>query len=294
MDTLFREAVSAIDAGDLAALDRLLAAHPGLVRERLTEPGDWLRDQVGGALEGFFADPYLLWFVAEDPVRNGRLPDNIAQVAQRIVDAARREAPGSLAQQLDEALPLVAWSGVARTCGVQIALLDVLIDAGASPLGNANNALVNGHFDAAAHLIERGDPLTLPSALCLGRWADVERLAPEADARNRQFGYILAALNGRAEAVARMLALGVDLNAPSQDLYSHATALHHAVCSGSLETVRTLVEAGADRSVPDTAFHGTALGWAEHYVGEQPGARQYAAIADYLRVGHHCSSTPPG
>lgn len=31
LDPLFREAVSAIDAGDVSALERLLAAHPSLV-----------------------------------------------------------------------------------------------------------------------------------------------------------------------------------------------------------------------------------------------------------------------
>jgi hypothetical protein len=34
-DPLFRQAVSAIDAGDVIALERLLTAHPRLVRERL-------------------------------------------------------------------------------------------------------------------------------------------------------------------------------------------------------------------------------------------------------------------
>ena len=65
----------------------------------------------------------------------------------------------------------------------------------------------------------------------------------------------------------------------SPDLYSHATALHHAVSSGSLETVVTLVDAGADIALRDTAYDGTPLGWAEHSHG-QP---RYDAIAGYLR-----------
>src|SRR5215471_8577543 len=91
LDQLFREAVSAIDAGDVPTLDRLLSAHPRLVRERLDEPGDWLREKVGGALDGFFQKPYLLWFVAEDPVRNGTLPRNIAEVTRALIHATRRE-----------------------------------------------------------------------------------------------------------------------------------------------------------------------------------------------------------
>src|SRR5262249_39787913 len=149
-----------------------------------------------------------------------------------------------------------SWSWIARECGVQIALLDVLLDAGASPGGNPNNALVNGNFAAAEHLVERGATLTLATALCLERWDDVRRLAQTADAREKQFGFILAALNGKAEALRQVIALGVDLNAPSSDLYAHATALHHAVCSGSLEAVQTLVEAGADLRAKDTAYHG--------------------------------------
>jgi hypothetical protein len=73
LDACFREAVSAIDAGNIDALERLVTATPALVRERLASPGAWLRDKVDGALDGFFERPYLLWFVA-DPVRNGTLP----------------------------------------------------------------------------------------------------------------------------------------------------------------------------------------------------------------------------
>src|SRR5438128_7269921 len=131
LDPLFREAVTAIDAGDTAALERLISKHPRLLRDRLGSPGAWLRDKVGGALDGFFQQPYLLWFVAEDPVRNGKLPGNIARVTRAIIQGAQREGVGSLQEQLDYALRLVAWSGVARECEVQIELIDLLVDAGA-------------------------------------------------------------------------------------------------------------------------------------------------------------------
>jgi hypothetical protein len=130
---LFREAVAAMDAGRQEALGRLLAAHPRLVHERLDEPGPWLTDRA--AVQGLFQRPYLLWFVAEDPVRNGTLPANIADIARTIVQAAQREHVASLREQLDHALRLVCWSEIARECGVQIELIDVLVDAGASPDG---------------------------------------------------------------------------------------------------------------------------------------------------------------
>src|SRR3954470_3635454 len=72
LDSRFQIAVAAIDAGDIATLERVIAETPALVRDRLDEPGFWLRDVVGTALDGFFHEPYLLWFVAEDPVRHGR------------------------------------------------------------------------------------------------------------------------------------------------------------------------------------------------------------------------------
>ena len=287
LDTLFHQAVSAMDAGDLATLERLLTEHPRLVRDRLDSPGAWLRDKVGDALDGFFQRPYLLWFVAEDPVRNGQLPGNIAQVARTILQAAKREGVDSLQEQLDYALRLVAWSWIARKHNVQIDLIDVLIDAGASP-GDAitHDALVNGNFAAAERLVERGAKLTLATALCLERWDDVARLARTASARDKQVGLVLAALRGKTEALVRLLALGVDVNAYSTEIYTHATALHHAVSSGSLDAVKVLVEAGADLDTKDRAWNGTPLTWAEHFTSEakrEDAGKAYPEIAAYLR-----------
>jgi hypothetical protein len=275
LDAIFQRAVSAIDAGDVRELEQLVALNPRLVRERLNAPGAWLRDKVGSALDGFFQRPYLLWFVAEDPVRNGRLPGNIADVARMIVRAAEREGVETLRDQIDYALRLVSWSWIARDCHVQIALIDVLIDAGAALDRNAENALVNGNFAAAEHLVARGAPVSLATALCLGRWDDVRRLGPTASAEDKQFGLVLAALKGRADAVTKVIDLGVDLNVPCATLYSHATALHHAVYSGSLDAVKVLVEAGADLDTKDTIYEGTPLGWAEY--GKQ------VEIAEFLR-----------
>jgi hypothetical protein len=286
LDTHFRYAVSAIDAGDIVTLQRLVTANPALVRDRLASPGAWLRDTIGGALDGFFQRPYLLWFVAEDPVRNGKLPGNIAAVARAIIDAARHEAVSTLQEQLDYALTLVSWSWIARQSGVQIDLIDVLVDAGAVTDGNPNNALVNGNFSAADHLVKRGAKLTLAAALCLGR-DEVDRLLTTASEDQKQFSFVLSALNGKADALRRMIRVGVDLNAPSANLYSHGTPLHHAVSSGSLEAVEVLVEAGAELGTKDSAWGGTPLGWAEHYLSEGQGDRrgkQYSEIAAYLRA----------
>src|SRR5581483_3404707 len=188
IDQLFQEAVALIGAGDVPALERLLAEHPELARERLADPGPWLRDKIGGALDGFFKDPYLLWFVSEDVPVHGGLPKNIAAVTRAILRSAQG-APG-LQEQLDSALRLVCWSGVAQRCGVQIELIDTLLDAGASPHGGPNNALVNCHVAAAEHLVARGAELTLASAVCLGWWDDARRLATTATAAEKQFALV--------------------------------------------------------------------------------------------------------
>src|SRR5215813_9992509 len=180
IDQLFCQAIALIDAGNQSELEHFLAANPMVAQERLTEPGPLLCDKYGGKLPDFFQRPYLLWFVAEDPIRAGRLPNNIAQMAHAIIESVQRENPANLQEQVDYALRLVSWSTVARKCGVQIELIDVLADAGASLAGNPDNALVNGNIAAAEHLVRRGSPLTLGTALCLERWPDVQRLAAAA------------------------------------------------------------------------------------------------------------------
>lgn len=284
-NALFQQAIAAIDAGDAERLTRLLDEHPDLAGERLEHPGDWLRDRVGAALDGFFSRPYLLWFLAEDPVRAGVLPPNAAQLARVVIDAARRHRPETLQAQLDEGLPLVCWSWIARQCGVQVALIDVLLDAGAKAQGNPENALVNGNVEAARHLIGRGAPFSLGAALCLERWEDADRLAASAEPEDLQFALVLTALRGQAEGVRRAIRFGADPDQRCPDLYGHASPLHHAVSSGSIEAVRVLVESGADLTPRDTAWQATPLGWAEYYPRENPGderSGRYLAIARYL------------
>jgi peptide-methionine (S)-S-oxide reductase len=286
LDSLFCEAVSAFDAGDVTTLERLLAAHPRLVRDRLETPGAWLRDKVGGALDGFFKQPYLLWFVAEDPVRTGMMPRNIAQVTRAIVQAAQREGVDTLPEQLRFALHLAVCSPVGREDGLQRELIDALIDAGASADGATLDCLVCCNLAASEQLLERGAGLTLPTALCLGRWDDVSQLAQTAGAEEKEIALAAAALNGKAQALATLIDLGVDLNAYSSGFYTHATPLHRAVCSGSLDAVQVLVEAGSELGTKDRAWNATPLGWAMHYQQAKKGeedAKRHAEIAAYLR-----------
>jgi catechol 2,3-dioxygenase-like lactoylglutathione lyase family enzyme len=272
LDPLFREAVSAIDAGDVSALNRLLAANPRLVRDRI----DCYENNGEKDGEEYFRQPYLLWFIAENPIRNGKLPGNIAQVTQAILRAMDRERVDSLREQIDYALALVCSGKVARECGVQRELIDVLADAGADPNGALVPALAHREIEAVERLLERGAGLTLLAAACTGRADDFTRLAREASAGDRQTALAGAALYGRADALAALIDLGVDLNAYNPlGFHAHGTALHHAVDSGSLEAVKVLVEAGADLGTEDRLFHATPLGWADYL--------QRTEIAAYLR-----------
>ncbi len=295
LDGGFRKAVTFIDAGNAAELRTLLAEQPELTRKRLTAPGSWLREKLGDALQGFFKEPYLLWFVAEDPVRQGSLPPNIAAIARIIIEAARSQPGSRFQEQIDHALRLVAWSWIARDSGVQIPLIDVLLDAGASIDGNAlyegrfgsnvDAAIYNRNLAAAEHLLQRGGALTFTTALSLNRWADVDRLAPTVSQEEKLGAFVQVALHGNAEAIRRMLALGVPATTVSGRMQSHGTALHHAVWSGNLDAVRALVEAGADLARRDTIHDGTPLAWAlyaERNQQDADQARKYREIAEYL------------
>jgi hypothetical protein len=69
---------------------------------------------------------------------------------------------------------------------------------------------------------------------------------------------------------------------------SHGTALHHAVCSGSLDAVKALVEAGADLTRRVTVYDGTPLSWAKYGAqlqknGDDSTAKEFTQIIEYVR-----------
>lgn len=260
----FGAALSAIDAGDLDALQHVLAEDPQVVTERM---------DYG---EGYFRRPYLLWFVADNPVRNGVVPPNIAALAGAIITAAAHAEVASRREQLDYTLGLVCSGRVTRECGVQRELIDTLVDAGADPDPALLGALAHKETDAAERLIERGATMTLTAAVCTDRDADVARLARGAGEQERRIALAAAALYGQAQTLRLLHQLGVDVNGYGPpEFHPHATALHHAVDSGSLDAVTMLVEAGARLDVKDRVYHAVPHEWAAHL--NQP------EIADYLR-----------
>ncbi|MDX2192397.1 MAG: ankyrin repeat domain-containing protein [Gemmatimonadales bacterium] len=255
-------AVAALDAGDARALADELDRHPALARDRSPD-GD-----------GYFARPFLLWYVAENPVRRGTLPTTIVACAARIVAAAQAQGAPTLPAQLDGALGLVCSGRVPRECGVQRELIDLLWRAGADLRGALLPALAHAELDAVRHLLRRGAPQTLPVAAGLGDVAAVQALVRLASDAERHLAVVAAAMLGEASALRALLAHGapVDGFGPA-GFHAHATALHQAVASGNADVVRLLVDAGAAPGVRDRVHDGRPLDWATHL-----GARAAAAL----------------
>jgi peptide-methionine (S)-S-oxide reductase len=238
---MFAEAVAAIDAGDLAAIAAL--------------PPELLHEREENGRDDYFARPYLLWYVAENPIRNGTLPANIVAVTRLLLE---RGAAGR-----DYALGLVVSGRVPRECGVQLELIDALVEGGADP-NCLESALAHHETAAAQRLLERGARETLVASVCLGRPFDLGPHSPE----ERQVALAGAALHGRADAVRALAAAGADVNAfLPESWHPHCTPLHAAVLSRDQATFDALLAAGADRSVKDRIHDGTADDWVRYVWG---------------------------
>lgn len=261
-DPEFRRAVDLLDAGDAEGLRAHLRTHPDLVSLRVRFEGG-----------NYFTDPTLLEFVAENPVRRDRLPPNVVEVARVVLDAGAETDRASV----NATLALVCSGRVARECGVQLALVELLCDHGADPDAGMRPALAHGEFDAVDALARRGARVDLVVASATGRAGDASRTLPASDGAARHLALALAAQHGHADVVRLLLDAGEE---PSRynpaECHSHSTPLHQAALAGHEEVVRVLVERGARLDVRDILFHGTPLDWAEH-AGK-------TAVAAYLRV----------
>jgi ankyrin repeat protein len=269
----FESAADAVVDGELDALRALLRANPELVRARSARPHH----------------ATLLHYISANGVEDERqrTPPNAVAVAKLLLEGgadpnARADAYGGRCTVLS----LLVSSTPPAAAGLQVALVDALVDAGASvePLGVGAwtsplmTALAFGFRETAEALVRRGAQVdTLPLAAGLGRVDEVARMLPTSSAEERHRALAVAAQHGHVTIVNRLLDAGEDPNRfnPS-GLHAHSTPMHQAALVGHLDVVRALIERGARLDVRDKIYDGTPLGWAIH--GGQ------SAVADYLRA----------
>jgi len=257
-DEEFRRAINLIDAGNCSALKRWLDSHPRL----LSDAVPLTTNQSGD----YFAQPKLLWFIAENPVRTGTLPANIVDITELLIALTKQAGVTTLQEDLVTTLALVASGRIARETGHQQQLLETLTQAGADPNGAVLAALGHRETTAASHLLRAGAKLTLCLAAGLNRINDVIRQAPKGTRDDLQEALTIAAFNGHADIVAILLRHGADpVPHNPNHLHPHATPLHVAIDAGSLETVKVLIAAGANIQARDKIHGATATNWARHF-----------------------------
>lgn len=287
--TALGEARCLLLEGAVEELLGLFALDPSLVETRW--PG------VEAPYDGYFHRATLLHHVAGNPLI-APLPPNTAEVAMvlldagAVVDAATRAGPSQPHDLGWTTLGLVASSAEARTAGVQVPLLDLLLDRGADP-GARNGgclmgALYYGETAAAERLARAGAPLDLVAAAGVGdvgrlatflagggeAWARASRLVhysrvpwPDGADKGTTVRHVLgmalvyAALHGRAGALSLLLEAGADPD--HRPPFDHGgTALHWAVMGDRPESVRILLAGGADPEARDADHGATPAGWA--------------------------------
>ncbi len=253
---LFRQAVQALDAGDLPGLEALLDEHPSLVGYRC---------HAGAPYEqGYFAGATLLHHVAGNPDR-GSLPRNILDVARLLIHRGFDPAVA------EHTIGLLLTSKRASEAGVALPLVDLLLAAGAKFDLDAPDVLgmplLNVAPATAEALVRRGARMDVRHAAALGRIEALQALLAAAPAAPGLLEEALAyaCIRGQAAAATLLLrhgAKGDVLVAPGGQ--TPRTALHEAANRGHLDLVRILLGAGASAAIVEPRWAGTAAGWAAH------------------------------
>lgn len=271
----FEAAVDAIVGGDLATLEKLLTENPELVRARST------RDHRST----------LLHYVSANGVEDFRqkTPKNTVEITKLLLKfGADVNAESDAYGGRSTTLGLTATSCHPEEAGVQLALLDVLIEHGAvidlDDRGSAVNAcLQNGRGPAAEFLANRGARLDLEGAAGVGRLDIVAgffesdgSLRASASPEQMKDAFAWACEFGRTNVVDFLLTKGIDVEARLR--HHGQTGLHWAAWGGHVGTIKLLLERGATVDVRDEAHGGTALEWAIYAWGNSP---EKAGRGDY-------------
>jgi ankyrin repeat protein len=290
--SLFESAVDAIVGGHLETLETLLRENPELVRTRSSREHH----------------STLLHYVSANGVEDFRqkTTKNIVAITKLLLDAgadvnAESDAYGGRSTTLG----LTATSCHPEAAGVQLPLMDLLIDRGAiidgPDTGSAvNGCLHNGRSEAAEFFANRGARLDLEAAAGVGRldvvksfFDDAGGLKPAATRQQLLDGFTWACEFGRTSVVEFMLAHGIEVNAK---LKGGETGLHWAAYEGHADTLRLLLARGAGVDAIDDTYRGTPLGWALYGWGNTgPGERErrayYETIALLVRAGARVDSS---
>jgi hypothetical protein len=259
----FEQAAEAVIAGDTSTLTRGLAENPNLIRARST--------RVHRAT--------LLHYIAANGFEDYRQKTsaNAVEIAKILLDAGAEVDATSDSYGQDTTLLLVATSIHPKRAGLQIALMQLLLDRGAAADG-VNACLGNGRPEAAEFLAQHGAPLDLEAAAGLGRLDLVQQLLNEATPVQINRGLWWASEYGRDQVVDFLLNNGADLRAGEN---TGQTALHWAIVGGQLETVKLLLKRGASLEARNQ-YGGTALGHARWCVANSDSGFDYAAIVKLL------------
>lgn len=238
----FEAAVDAIVSGDAATLKKLLRDHPELARGRST------REHRST----------LLHYVSANGVEDFRqkTPKNIVEIAKILLDAgADVNATSDAYGGGSTALGLVATSLHPERAGVQIPLLELLLERGAKmeqpgtdgqpAFGRIKGCLANGQGEAARFFANRGAHMDLEEAAGVG-WLDIVRnyfddngaLRPEATRQQLESGFLYACGYGHTNVVEFLLERGVDPGLQNED---GQTGLHWAAMFGHPDTVKLLL-----------------------------------------------------
>jgi hypothetical protein len=255
----FEAAADAIVNGDAETVRKLLAEHPELVRARST------REHRST----------LLHYVAANGVEDFRqkTPKNIVEIENLLLDAgAGVDAESDAYGGGCTTLALVATSCHPEQAGVQMALLQTLLDRGArfdQPSAGGNDqsivhaCIANGQPGAARFFADLGAPLDLESAAAMGR-VDVLRnyldesgkRPPHPDRKQIESAFLYACGNGSATAAEFLLGWGIELTARNED---GQTGLHCAAWGAHIDVIGFLIERGAPVNAKDNRFHAQAL-----------------------------------
>jgi hypothetical protein len=264
----FEAAVEAVIGGDLAALRWQLGQRPELVRMRSTRVCCF-DPPVHGAT--------LLHYLAANGVEGYRqkTPWNAVEVMRVLLGSGAE--PDALAWMYGgecTTLSMLASSTPPAQAGVQVGMMEALVEAGASlaPRGSGNwvspvqTALVFGFVEAAEALVRLGAKVEdLAVAAGLGRLDLVREFLAGASELDLRRGLALASQLGRTEVVQLLVKAGADVDTYAPEgMHKHTTPLHQAALAGHVEVIKVLLAAGARRDIRDGIYEGTALDWAMH------------------------------